>query len=60
MPDSPRTALSISSLRAEGRGRPRFLATGSPALSWQVETDAPGWLQESYELETRVGSRVLS
>ncbi|MDY7557634.1 alpha-L-rhamnosidase [Cryobacterium sp. 10C3] len=60
MPDNLRTVPSISSLRAEGRGRPRFLATGSPALSWQVETDAPGWLQESYELETRVGSRVLS
>ena len=49
----------VAALWAEGRGRPDFLATGTPALSWQVQTDAPGWLQHSYELETRVGSAVL-
>jgi len=47
--------VAVTALWAEGRGRPDFLATGSPALSWQVQTDAPGWLQHSYELETRIG-----
>ena len=48
--------VSISAFWAADRGRPEFLATGSPRLSWQVETDAPGWLQRSYELDIRAGS----
>jgi alpha-L-rhamnosidase len=48
----------VSALWAEGRGRPDFLATGTPALSWRVQTDAPGWQQYSYTLETRRGSFV--
>ncbi|MGY4859587.1 family 78 glycoside hydrolase catalytic domain [Cryobacterium sp. AP23] len=56
MPQPVSHPVTVSALWAEGRGRPEFLATGLPALSWQVQTDAPGWLQHSYEVETRVGS----
>ena len=60
MPETALPSVTISSLRAEGRGRPEFLATGAPSLSWQVQTDAEGWVQASYELETRVGPDILS
>jgi alpha-L-rhamnosidase len=56
MPQSSPFAVVVTALWAEGRGRPEFLATGSPALSWQVQTDAPSWLQHAYELEIRLGS----
>jgi alpha-L-rhamnosidase len=50
-------APAVSKLWAEGRGRPEFLATGIPSLSWQVTTDAPGWLQASADVEVRRGSQ---
>jgi alpha-L-rhamnosidase len=55
MPDT--IAPIVSKLWAEGRGRPEFLATGIPSLSWQVTTDAPGWLQASAEIEVRRGAK---
>jgi len=58
MPES--TAVTVSKLWAEGRGRPEFLATGIPSLSWQVTTDAPGWLQASADIEVRRGSGIDS
>lgn len=53
MPQPTVFPVTVSALWAEGRGRPEFLATGTPQMSWQVQTDAPGWLQHSYELEIR-------
>jgi alpha-L-rhamnosidase len=50
----------VSRLWAEGRGRPEFLATGIPSLSWQVTTDAPGWLQASADIEVRRGATARS
>jgi alpha-L-rhamnosidase len=38
-------------LRAGDRGRPAFLATGAPALSWQVEVDDPAWHQVAASIE---------
>jgi len=52
--------VTVSKLWAEGRGRPEFLATGIPSLSWQVTTDAPGWLQASADIEVRRGSQSNS
>ena len=58
MSQSPSDAtVTVSKLWAEGRGRPEFLATGIPSLSWQVTTDAPGWLQASADIEVRRGSQ---
>jgi alpha-L-rhamnosidase len=58
MPQTSPFPVTVTSLRAGGRGRPDTLATGAPALSWQVQTDAPGWRQQAYEVETRIGSSV--
>jgi alpha-L-rhamnosidase len=54
------TSPVVAKLWAEGRGRPEFLATGIPSLSWQVSTDAPGWLQTSADIEVRRGSQSES
>src|SRR4051794_41688655 len=46
------TTPLVSRLWLEGRGGPEFLATGTPALTWQVEA-APGWRQEAARVELR-------
>src|SRR4051794_2799874 len=46
------TTPLVSRLWLEGRGGPEFLATGTPALTWQVEA-APGWRQEAARVEVR-------
>jgi alpha-L-rhamnosidase len=54
--------LIVSAFWAEGRGRPEFLATATPALSWQVSTDHPDWSQVGWalELERATGSECAS
>lgn len=47
------TTPLVSRLWLEGRGIPEFLATGTPALSWQVRTSAPGWRQEGARIDLR-------
>ncbi len=51
----------VTSLRAGGRNRPVFLATSRPALSWQVVSAMPGWIQQGCEIEVvRSGSAEVS
>src|SRR4051794_14022092 len=38
-------------MRAELRRDALGVASVTPRLSWRVETDEPGWMQEGYELE---------
>ena len=48
----------VSTVWAETRNRPPFLGTGTPALSWQVLTDEPNWLQAESEIEVRLAGVV--
>ncbi|WP_210508312.1 family 78 glycoside hydrolase catalytic domain [Naasia sp. SYSU D00057] len=54
------TTPLVSRVWLEGRGGPRFLATGTPALSWQVETTTAGWRQAGARVELRRGSETES
>ena len=56
MPATP--PVAVSALWTEGRGRASFLATGTPTVSWQITTDAVGWLQQTYELKIVAGLAV--
>jgi alpha-L-rhamnosidase len=47
-------------LRVGDRGRPAFLASGTPALSWQVDTDDPVWRQVAASIEIERGSESSS
>ena len=40
-----------SALRFEHHEEPFGIGEDRPRLSWQVRTDAPGWVQTAYELE---------
>ncbi|MGN7251701.1 family 78 glycoside hydrolase catalytic domain [Arthrobacter sp. SAFR-014] len=40
-----------SALRFEHHEEPFGIGKDRPRLSWQVRTDAPGWVQKAYELE---------
>lgn len=42
-------------LRAGYRDDTEFVATASPALSWQVDSSRPSWLQVAAEIELRRG-----
>jgi alpha-L-rhamnosidase len=55
----PNPSPVVSALWAEGRGRPEFLATARPALSWQVSTDLPDWEQRGYLLERRTADGIV-
>ena len=48
-PDAPR----VSRTWLEHRGDPEFLATAAPRISWQVESEEPGWTQRAARLELR-------
>ncbi len=45
---------------AEGRGRPTFLATATPALSWQVTSATRHWLQSACEIELTRGQETTT
>ncbi|MEZ0448314.1 alpha-L-rhamnosidase [Cellulomonas sp. ICMP 17802] len=48
----------VAQLWAGDRGRPEFLATGSPTVSWAVRSDELAWEQTRAELELRVDGAV--
>ncbi|MCP2031171.1 alpha-L-rhamnosidase [Okibacterium sp. HSC-33S16] len=52
--------VPVSVLWAEGRGRPEFLATASPSLSWRVTTDLPNWVQKGFTLDCRTNAGTTS
>lgn len=56
----PQPAPVVGALWAEGRGRPEFLATSTPALSWRVDTDQSNWEQQSYLIERRTAEGTES
>jgi alpha-L-rhamnosidase len=56
----PQSSPVVAALWAEGRGRPAFLATGTPSLSWRVETDQPDWEQHGYRIERRSAGGITS
>ena len=55
-----RTDVSVDRLWAGDRGRPAFLPTGAPVLSWSVGTQIPDWEQASAVLELRLGATTAS
>ncbi|MGW9114566.1 family 78 glycoside hydrolase catalytic domain [Microbacterium sp. NPDC055683] len=55
---SQTTPARVAELRAGGRGAPRYAGDARPALTWRVETEAPGWRQASAVLELRRGDVV--
>ncbi|MCU1481789.1 MAG: ramA [Subtercola sp.] len=50
--------VQVSAVWAAERGRPEFLATGSPSLSWRVETQNTGWLQGSADVQVQRGGAI--
>lgn len=42
--------VKVVGLRAGYRNDSPFVATGTPSLSWRVETDAPNWVQAGFEV----------
>ncbi|UFS60631.1 alpha-L-rhamnosidase [Subtercola endophyticus] len=50
--------VRVTAVWAAERGRPEFLATGSPSLSWRVETQNAGWLQGSAEVQVQRGGAL--
>lgn len=54
----PQSAPVVGALWAEGRGRPEFLATATPSLSWRIGTDLPDWEQRGYVLECRTAAGI--
>ena len=56
----PQPAPVVGALWAEGRGRPEFLATSTPVLSWRIDTDWPNWEQSGYLLECRTAAGIKS
>ncbi|HWS57264.1 MAG TPA: family 78 glycoside hydrolase catalytic domain, partial [Actinotalea sp.] len=48
------STTQVTTLRAGDRGRPAFLPTDSPTLSWAVTSDVVGWEQTRAELELRL------
>ncbi|WP_024287347.1 alpha-L-rhamnosidase [Cellulomonas sp. KRMCY2] len=52
------TVTRITALWAGDRGRPAFLATGSPTLSWAVDSAVAGWEQTRAELALRLDGAV--
>lgn len=54
------TDVKVDRLWAGDRGRPAFLPTGAPVLSWSVVTQIPDWEQASAVLELRRGESTTS
>jgi alpha-L-rhamnosidase len=52
----PQFAPTVAALWAGGRGRPEFLTTGAPSLSWRVDTTLPDWEQRGYRLDCRTAT----
>lgn len=48
----------VAALWVGDRGRPEFLSTGSPSVSWAVESETTGWEQSRAELELRHNGTV--
>ncbi len=51
--------VAIADLYAEHLRESAVLGTSQPRLSWQVQTDAPNWLQAAYEMECAHPDGVL-
>ncbi|WP_426592116.1 family 78 glycoside hydrolase catalytic domain [Cellulomonas sp. McL0617] len=47
-------SVRVVGLWVGDRGRPEFLATGTPSVSWAVESDEPGWEQTRARVELRL------
>ena len=45
---------------AEAKGRPTFLATATPTLSWQVTSETRHWLQAACEIELARGGQTTT
>ncbi|MEA9984031.1 family 78 glycoside hydrolase catalytic domain [Subtercola sp. RTI3] len=54
------SGCTVSALWAGTRGRPAFLPTGAPALSWQVVSASSDWRQRAYTLELEQGGATLT
>ncbi|WP_199433451.1 glycoside hydrolase family 78 protein [Qaidamihabitans albus] len=51
MPQHSQQPIAVRTPRAEHHDEPFGIGENRPRISWQVDTDVPGWSQSAYEIE---------